>query len=58
MRAFKEAAAAALAAGPERRLRYNLDLARYWMWAQTEATVYLACRVPMGGLRAGDLSGS
>lgn len=49
IRAFKEAAAA-LAALPDAQLRYDLRLAKFYMWAQTAATVFLACRVPTGGL--------
>lgn len=48
IRAFKEAAAE-LAALPDAQLRYDLRLARFYMWAQTAATVYLACSVPTGG---------
>lgn len=47
IRAFKEAAAE-LAALPDAQLRYDLRLARFYMWAQTAATVYLACSVPTG----------
>lgn len=47
IRAFKEAAHAMLAR-EDRREAYDLRLARYYMWAQTDMTVYVACRVPTG----------
>lgn len=51
IRAFKEAAAE-VAALPDAQRHYDLRLAKFYMWAQTAATVFLACRVPTGeGLR-------
>ena len=41
----------------DRRVRYDLALARYYMWAQTAATVFLACRVPTGGWVGGSVGG-
>ena len=32
---------------------YDLRLARFYMWAQTAHTVFLACRVPTGAAPAG-----
>ncbi|KAI7845861.1 hypothetical protein COHA_000595 [Chlorella ohadii] len=47
IRAFKEAAAE-VAALPDAQRHYDLRLAKFYMWAQTAATVFLACRVPTG----------
>jgi hypothetical protein len=47
VRAFKEAAQALLKR-EDRKTAYDLRLARYYMWAQTSATVFLACQVPTG----------
>ncbi|KAI3436650.1 hypothetical protein D9Q98_006066 [Chlorella vulgaris] len=47
VRAFKEAAQALLKR-EDRKTAYDLRLARYYMWAQTSATVFLACLVPTG----------
>ncbi|PSC71468.1 heat shock [Micractinium conductrix] len=47
IRAFRTAAAE-LAGDPNRATRYDLRIARYYQWAQTAATVFLACRVPTG----------
>ena len=30
------------------QVRYDLSLARFYMWAQTEAMVYVAVHVPTG----------
>ena len=51
IRAFREAAAA-VAQLPDAQVRYSPQLAKFWMWAQTGATVFLACRVPTGARRA------
>ncbi len=32
----------------DRQVQYDLELARYYMWAQTDATVFVACRVFTG----------
>eukprot|EP00887_Chlorella_sp_A99_P002814 scaffold6.g2814.t1 len=47
MRRFQDAAQE-MAAREDRRITYDLRLARFYMWAQTPATVYVACRVPTG----------
>jgi hypothetical protein len=47
VRAFRDAAAAALA-DPGRRRRYDPALSKFYMWAQTADTVFVACRVPTG----------
>jgi hypothetical protein len=36
---------------------YDLRLARFYMWAQTAHTVFLACRVPTGAAPAGATRG-
>jgi len=47
IRAFKDAAYEALKS--ESRLsEYDLRLSRFYMWAQTDSTVFVACRVPTG----------
>lgn len=52
IREFKEAAQEALKL-EDRARRFHPRLARFYMWAQTQATVWLACRVPCGGCRVG-----
>ena len=37
---------------------YDLRLARFYMWAQTAATVFLACRVPTGAAPARGAAGT
>ena len=49
IRNFKRAAYAAQALRPEeRRQRFAMDLAKYYMWAQTDDFVYLVVFVPNG----------
>jgi hypothetical protein len=48
IRAFR-AAAAEMVAREDRRVVSDPRLARFYMWAQTETTVYVACRLPTGG---------
>ena len=50
IRSFKEAAAT-MALREDRRSAHDPRLARFYMWAQTAATVFLACRVPTGACR-------
>lgn len=47
IRAFKEAAYELLNR-EDRQLIYDLRLARFYMWAQTNTSVFIACRVPTG----------
>ncbi len=47
IRAFKEAAAE-VAALPDAQRHYDLRLAKFYMWAQTAAAVFLACCMPTG----------
>ena len=47
IRAFKDAAYELLQRD-DRQTVYDLRIARFYMWAQTASTVYLACRVPTG----------
>ena len=47
IRAFREAALQ-LGQRPDARTTYDLRLACFYMWAQSDAAVYIACRVPTG----------
>lgn len=47
IRSFKDAAQDILKR-EDRRQFYDLRIARFYMWAQTDATVYIACQVPTG----------
>lgn len=47
IRAFKDVAYQMLKR-EDRRSAYDLRLARFYCWAQTDATVFIACRVPTG----------
>ena len=47
IRAFKEAAYEILKM-PDRRNRFDLRVAKFYMWAQTPSKVFLACNVPTG----------
>ena len=47
IRAFKEAAYELLKQS-DRKTRYDGRIARFYMWAQTDTAVFLACKIPTG----------
>lgn len=47
IRSFKDAAQEMLKRD-DRLRHYDVRIARFYMWAQTDATLYIACRVPTG----------
>lgn len=48
IRSFKEAAYELLEMGNARKTTYDLRVARFYMWAQTDASICIACMVPTG----------